>query len=560
MSEYYDYGQMIMRIPAGFIAGQRAAMDQAGFMQELKDRQEETESKRAIAAILNQTLGQEDTQAAFAARGLTRLKEQNEQQPGLVGTHPPAPAPENIAQGLAPQGGMGTALPGPAPTPSPLGTTGGPGTASPGLLQTSPQAQKAQQLLSAGMQMMRVDPAKGMQLIQAAKSLGGTAEHDPTLEVFKQLTKKAIDDKDPEALKFLFSAAKDHPLTKENLHYFTDVGFKGKDVEMSGTLEVKDGLAINPNSQTPIKVNAPDGTHKFKMVFKNGDMESKPIITGMEPAKEAKEASTDADAKKREGFEALYPQYVGKVGTPAYAVAFRDYTNKTSEKLNISVSGAEARGRSYANERFYSMFDTKTGQTIKVKGKFLNDDSGNRYLDPQDPGLKSDTSSLVKMTKGMDSVNAFEKGAGQALDYAVSVAKDFGVGKYPKANTVSQLISYNLGDPKVKGLKNSITTAATEYMKVINAGSDLTAAELSVMGQQRAKEIIESADNLDSLKNSVKIMQREMQISGDKFKAQRAEIQTRLKGQGQNEVEPKKITPRKPGETIAEYLRRTGGQ
>lgn len=238
----------------------------------------------------------------------------------------------------------------------------------------------------------------------------------------------------------------------------------------------------------------------------------------------------DADVGKRKGFETLYPQYVGKIGTPEYANAFRDYINKTSEKLAISISGAEARGRSFNDERFYSVFDTQLGQTKRIKGKFLNNDSENRYLDPQDPNLKSDSGSLTKITKGMDSVNAFEKGASQALTFSLSVAKDFDLGKYPKVNKVSQLFQYNLGDPKVKGLKNAITTAATEYMKVINAGSDLTAAELSVMGQQRAKEIIESSDNFDSLKNSIKIMQREMQISGNKFKAQRTEIRNRLKG------------------------------
>jgi hypothetical protein len=136
----------------------------------------------------------------------------------------------------------------------------------------------------------------------------------------------------------------------------------------------------------------------------------------------------------------------------------------------------------------------------------------------------------------MDSVNAFEKGATQALDYAQSVAKDFGLGKIPGLNKVSQIIQYQGGDPKVKGLKNSIVTASTEYMKVINAGSDLTASELSIMGQQRAKEIIESSDNFDSLVNSMKIMKREMQISGDKFKAQRREVQGRLKKYGGQET------------------------
>ncbi len=216
----------------------------------------------------------------------------------------------------------------------------------------------------------------------------------------------------------------------------------------------------------------------------------------------------------------------------AKAVADEAQRQGIDKSVTVAVMGSEARGRAFANERFYSMFDTSIGQTIKVKGNALNQDTTNRYLDPQDPNVKADTGSLVKITKGMDSVNAFEKGATNALTYAESVATDFNTGKFPGINKVSQLFQFHAGNEKVKGLRNAITTAATEYMKVINAGSDLTAAELSVMGQQRAKEIIESSDNLDSLKNSMKIMKREMQISGDKFKAQQREIKGRLKNYG----------------------------
>jgi hypothetical protein len=232
-------------------------------------------------------------------------------------------------------------------------------------------------------------------------------------------------------------------------------------------------------------------------------------------------------------FETLYPDMAGNRGTDPYAVKYKEYQKEIQAgKLDISVKGSEARGRAFADERFYTMFDTKAGRTVKIKGYELNKDDGNRFIDPQDPELSSDKQSLAKITKGMDSVGAFEAGATKALDFAETIAKDFGLGKYPKANTIMQLFQYHLGDPKVRGLQNAITTAATEYMKVINAGSDLTAAELSVMGQNRAKEIIESSNNLESLQNSIKIMKREMQISGDKFKAQRREVSGRLKNYG----------------------------
>jgi hypothetical protein len=204
---------------------------------------------------------------------------------------------------------------------------------------------------------------------------------------------------------------------------------------------------------------------------------------------------------------------------------------KQANRVQITVAGAQARGASFANERFYDQYDTQTGKTVKVKGNAINQNP-DRYLSMTDPNVKSDTTSLVATTKSMDSINAFEKGASNALDLAQKVATDFSPGKYPGINRISQYLQYQSGDPKVKALRNSITTSATEYMKVINAGSGLSAAELSVMGQNRAKEIIEGADNLDSIKRSIDIMKQEMKISGDKMKAQRLEIQNRLKNYG----------------------------
>ena len=262
-------------------------------------------------------------------------------------------------------------------------------------------------------------------------------------------------------------------------------------------------------------------------------------------------------------YKAGHPKQEGETDAQWNARISDEYhARKVKEAVQVSVSGAAERGRAYADERFYSMFDTEIGKTTKVKGLEIRNDKKNRYLDPQDPNVKADTQSLTAVTKGMDSIKAFETGASQALDFAQTVAKDFGLKKYPKANTVAQLFQYHTGDPKVKGLKNSITTAATEYMKVINAGSNLTASELSVMGQQRAKEIIESSDNFESLTNSIKIMKREMQISGDKFTAQRRIIQERLKGYTSTESSTvqENVVPKKPSESIGDYLKRIGAK
>ena len=209
------------------------------------------------------------------------------------------------------------------------------------------------------------------------------------------------------------------------------------------------------------------------------------------------------------------------------------------EKINVGLTVATGKAKAFADERYYSMFDTETGKATKVKGYQLNKDGGaGKYLDLADPNIKADSQSLAKVTKGMDSIDAFEKGATRALDYSRAVAKDFGLGKYPKANKIKQIFQYHMGDPKVKGLKNSIVTAATEYMKVINAGSDLTAAELSVKGQERANEIIEASDNFESLSHSMDIMKKEMEISGQKFKDEHSIVANRLKSYGKGTAQP----------------------
>jgi hypothetical protein len=98
------------------------------------------------------------------------------------------------------------------------------------------------------------------------------------------------------------------------------------------------------------------------------------------------DTTSDAEETKRAGFEAVYPQFKGKLGTSEYANAFRDYTNKTAEKLQINVAGSQARGASYANERFYSVVDTQDvsekypgGTPRQVKGIDINKDPG-RYI------------------------------------------------------------------------------------------------------------------------------------------------------------------------------------
>jgi hypothetical protein len=152
----------------------------------------------------------------------------------------------------------------------------------------------------------------------------------------------------------------------------------------------------------------------------------------------------------------------------------------------------------------------------------------------------SDKNSLNNTTKAMDSVKTFESGATQSLNLLEKVADKYKRGQYPKANQFSQIFTYHTGDPDIKPFQNALTTAMTEYMKVINAGSNVTATELSVMGQQRAKDLLATSDNAETLKNSIDLMRKEMKISGDKFANQREEIKRRM---GEENIESKAEQP-----------------
>jgi hypothetical protein len=222
--------------------------------------------------------------------------------------------------------------------------------------------------------------------------------------------------------------------------------------------------------------------------------------------------------------------------------------NWHKQKVDENIASADARGKSFGDNRIINKFDVNTGHVVAVRAKVAADDPY-RYHDASDPDVKS----YANITKSMDSIGAFEKGATTALDYATTIAKDYGTGKFPSINKFSQIFSYYAGNPKVRGLQNAIETAAVEYMKVINAGSNITAAELTVMGQQRAKQIISASDNIDSLLNSINIMKNEAKISGDKLRNQRVEIGDRIG------IPRKEETTNAPGgnaEAIAEARRR----
>jgi hypothetical protein len=142
----------------------------------------------------------------------------------------------------------------------------------------------------------------------------------------------------------------------------------------------------------------------------------------------------------------------------------------------------------------------------------------------------ADKLSLNTVTKGMDLVNSFEKGVDESLTLVDKLSDKFTRTPIPGINKMTQWMQYNAGDPDVKAFRNALQTAMTEYMKVTTAGMGISVQELTQGAQARAANLHEISDNVQTFKNSIKVMRQEMAIKKRAMAAQRAEIEARMKG------------------------------
>jgi hypothetical protein len=142
----------------------------------------------------------------------------------------------------------------------------------------------------------------------------------------------------------------------------------------------------------------------------------------------------------------------------------------------------------------------------------------------------SDKVSLNTITKGMDLVNSFEKGVDESITLVDKLSDKFTRTPIPGINKLTQWMQYNTGDPDVKAFRNALQTAMTEYMKVTTAGMGISVQELTQGAQQRAANLHEISDNVQTFKNAFKIMRQEMAIKKRSMLTQRMEIETRMRG------------------------------
>ena len=156
---------------------------------------------------------------------------------------------------------------------------------------------------------------------------------------------------------------------------------------------------------------------------------------------------------------------------------------------------------------------------------------------------KADKESLTNIVKSKDSIGAFVTGVNDSFKLLDTLSGDFNRGTIPGINKLSQVLSYQGGDPRIKPFKNALVTAMTDYMKVVTAGTTMTATELSIAAQNRAQSLLESSDNIQTFKDSLSLMKKEMIIAKNKMESQEIEIKKRLNpGKPSSTKETKTIT------------------
>jgi hypothetical protein len=227
----------------------------------------------------------------------------------------------------------------------------------------------------------------------------------------------------------------------------------------------------------------------------------------------------------------------------------------------VSVAGAEARGAAFANERFYSMFDTETGQTVKVKGKAINNDTNSRYLDPSDPNVKAEGGALAANEKYYSATNRFLNKIDENIKTITRLKDVFAKNGRPLNLLTNQARNF-LGDGDWKALQLAIYSTEQEVTKV--EGGSLGNAEASVTAQDIVKKLHDK--NLP-FSEFIKIMNMARELGDNARRGNQKEkqrIQSELRGMSGGQSKDKDvptltISPKTTKSEIRASIRKASG-
>lgn len=265
-------------------------------------------------------------------------------------------------------------------------------------------------------------------------------------------------------------------------------------------------------------------------------------------------------------------------------VGVKDTYAPPQMKVNVSTGSGSGEGKTGKftddeYERFYNMGQKSEGLPQRVRGTARANqqaradwDAG--YRDWLKRGGKSGATAGLEATeqrgdmKAMEKIKlqkgaifGFEKGAINAMNIADSLNKEVARGKFPGINKLSLALKYHAGDDTVKAFRNAVVTAMTEYMKVVTAGTNISSTELSVGAQERAKQLLDVADNPATFKKQLNVFMREMEGKKKGILDQEAEIRKGMNRAGSGKIptlkewmiEAKKANPGVSEKVLGKY-------
>jgi hypothetical protein len=181
----------------------------------------------------------------------------------------------------------------------------------------------------------------------------------------------------------------------------------------------------------------------------------------------------------------------------------------------------------------------------------------------------ADKKSLEVITKGMDSISAYADKAKNMMGLLSDLLGQIGRGSIPGINNITQIVDYQGGDPRIQGFRNNLMTTMTDYMKVVTAGKDIPTRELSMEAQKKVDNLLRIADNPETFKNSIDVMQKEMDFAKNTFVAKREDILKRMKGEDKPQGKPtdlshflteaKKANPKATDAELTDYYNKKYG-
>jgi len=155
----------------------------------------------------------------------------------------------------------------------------------------------------------------------------------------------------------------------------------------------------------------------------------------------------------------------------------------------------------------------------------------------------ADTKSLGKMQSMSDAAAAYENKALAQLDIVDGLSDKVNRSKIPLLNNAILAGKTEIqGDPDATKLLNAITTATSEYSKIMAGGTGSAQASTD-SARREAATLLSASMNQKTLRAQTQLMRREMALTMNGYSTAIDEINSRMGGQPRSTGESPQSTP-----------------